>query len=172
MNTDHIQYRGLDKAASRPMTDEEMKVLISLSLASRQVDSLPEVESTGIYQILTRRITTHGILLSDVADPWTFYLMAALSPNPAVAVMWAYTLMLWRMEEEEPFNLEMVCTQRIPYGVPTDDAIHRAWVDQKQDGGHSFNDNQLDGLALTKPVADAIKSSIPEINEYPKPAED
>lgn len=140
-----IEYQGLLTAALRDMTEDEARVFVAMSLAERQAPEMPKdlgklLDKNLGYQVFSKRLDYFKIPVG-----WQLRVfIAGLCRNPAHAVMWAYTLALLHKQKNGPLAIGDF-VEKFPAGVPTEDALNKAWDEQKRlvrpSGG---SDNWLD----------------------------
>lgn len=169
-----LDYRGLDSATPvQPMDDEESHAFISLSLlelkrlavgmppSAALVDSLM---GNAWPSILAARLRWAGVPdWQEVVTPEVILVIANLraSDSPGSAVMWAYTLLLWRVEAAETVTMNVLAL-RMPMGFPTEEAGHEAWDKQKRFGDRpaGSTDNWLDCRETWEPLVARLGGSL------------
>lgn len=175
MNT--LEYRGLDNISPIvPLDTEEARLLMVMSSCYAYLD-WPTTRFTVPYLMQQAKDSGHlpmlvmlkrvDVLLRDkfpddpnrafrLADAPTFMYVAGLRAfqTPGIAVMWAYTLLLWAAERGKPLTLHNFVEDYYPMGVPNKEAYDKAWDAQKIGGC-----NRLDDGALWQPWIDKLKST-------------
>lgn len=140
-----IEYQGLLNAAVRDMTKGEAQAFCAMSLAEKMDPEMPKdmrkvLNKDFGYQVLSKRLDYFKIPVG-----WHLkVLVVSLCRNPAQVVMWAYTLALLYKEKKAELTMGDFLS-KFPKGVPTEEALNKAWDEQKRlvrpSGG---TDNWLD----------------------------
>lgn len=144
----------------RPMTTDESKYFIMLVLAENKGGSAPfnadELYKLGEEQkwpfgimVLTSRLrAANNDKLTYTSD--VIMLCGLFMKSPSDAIMWAYALAQKAIKTGETVNIASF-TDSLPWGVPTDDAKHRLWDEQKRYRGAA--DNWLDTAEPYQPAS-------------------
>lgn len=169
-------YRCLDEAATRTLTDQEMRVMLTLVMRRQSDGDLParEILQDIINQhlplrILYSRIEHHLKSINKKVEDHVgldVLVMAASTDTlttPCEAVMWAYTLLLYASEAPErkcSFDY-MTYHTSFSTGLPLKEEIHRVWDKQKRTPTKGIHepDNWLDMPAQWQLILDTLSRS-------------
>lgn len=134
-------------AKTRPLTEDETRILAALIMSDLQNTSIihPQIKELFAYKVLEKRLQAYKIL--DKVDEKVLVFCAAVSNNPAEAVMWGYTLALILTKQKKVLTINDWCNY-FPMGVPTEEERERCWVEQKQARTDAtLTDNKIDDYA-------------------------
>jgi len=144
---------GLFDCKVRPMTEEESKLFITVSLLEMKGgDTLQKLEKTFLekqdflYTVMTTRLEAFK-KISPTLDigigPKIFCTL--ISDRPGMVVMWAHTLNELFVKQGKQVTLSD-WTMKFPYGIPTEKEYERMWDLQKviPEPGVFKTDNMVD----------------------------
>ena len=145
---------GLVGCKVRPMTEDESKMFISLTLEEMRDEKALGLMDRDLrekqvfpYMVLTKRLEAFKKHFSPTLDigiaPQIF--CAMLSNSPGKAVMWAHTLNELHIKLGRKVTLGD-WTSAFPMGIPTDEEYERVWDMQKvvPDLDKGRGDNMID----------------------------
>ena len=152
---------GLFDCKVRPLTDEESKVFIRISMMEMQgEDALKAMDKTlrdnkvFPYMVMVKRLEAFKEHFSPTLDidigAQVFCSMIANSPGKIV--MWAHTLNELFVRQGRKVTLSD-WTMSFPFGVPNDDEYDRMWELQKSEGDNLIDD--FNNWSLPKAVEKA-----------------
>jgi len=160
--TNYRGLLGLSPDGVRPMTLDESKVLISLTMMTEE-DAAPieaELAEDIGYQILNKRLEYYGVKVEVRAKLW----VSSLCDRPGTVVMWAYTLMLLSRVHTPVSLTDLTSPNTFGFGIPTEESYHARWDSQKRlHAPRGFNDNWLDADDFWKESASSPSPEPPPV---------
>lgn len=135
------------KLPQEPMTEKVARSAVSIFLMEAQNVPFDEGDIGKVFfaDLAKRRFTYFGVPVSD----YLLMLIAAISRNPAAAVMYVH-LMIWHyLQDPHPLKTEDL-VNFFPMGFPMEESIHDIWYMQKLPGKlpvGGWSDNFLDNIS-------------------------
>lgn len=139
------------KGPLAPMTEEQTKVLITLTMLSEDDDEFVQgfyndvAQGSPLFQIFHHRCTLH-IPEMKAALPALMWLGSMVN-TPGHAVLMV-ALIKYLLESGRNVTLNTLINQMFPYGIPTEANLQAAWDAQK------VNPIRLTEIGVTAPKSD------------------
>jgi hypothetical protein len=144
--TDGIQS---DNVMFRPMTRQETETFMSCTLqemAGRKhcdVTTLcDKFKNNDIFAVrmALKRLEVFAPNLKMTDNLFLFIL--SLCENPAQISLWIHTLFHLGLKHDNKLDLNVLATNYIPWGIPTEENYSKRWDAQKDNKGHNRVDSR------------------------------
>lgn len=159
LDTKRTDYPNLLDCEVRQMNPVETEAFFVITMKEKaQVDLLPNFEELFLFKILKARI--EACSPKTRVNNYVLGFLALVSDRPGKVVMFAWMLHNWALKYnfEREITMETLGMEIIPNGLPTEEALHACWDDQKVDSGDIMGtDNALD-----YPYAWGLKPEAPQ----------
>lgn len=172
----HEYWIGLLDRVTRPLTEQESKLMINLVFLELNGKDLPEEQEPRdfLYQVIKRRCEVANIKMTQAL----MILLAGISESPGTAVMYTYSLAVEAAKRnQQVINLDTFCQHAFPMGVPTKEVLDSVWDEQKVRSvageGAARSDNMVDDFdhwPLAR-IGAGVNNPQPQNNEESQNAE-
>jgi hypothetical protein len=133
--------KEFQKTKKYPMDDFTTEMLVKLSLSKNMSYAIPEGEKPFLYKLMEKRIS---VIHDFELDERTLVFLCCICKSAGVCVMYAWYLQYESQKRNmKEISLEYFC-EIFPMGFPSDDDLHRLWVEQKVNSKGLGSDNLLD----------------------------
>lgn len=111
----------------RPLTENETKSLLSLIMFDQVKEPLPpEIKEMFMYQVCHQRLEAFGVPVHEIVPAY----ITILSDRPGIAVLYAAAIKAIYEQNKREVNLNDMINA-FPWGVPTEEELHKIWDGQK-----------------------------------------
>lgn len=149
-------WKCLLGAQLAPMSQQTSETLIRLTFAKDDALLEPLVaellSKSTCFGVLYKRLEAYGY--KPLVSTNAIIFLSSLCRNPAMAVMWGYTVgLLLEQNNWQRITLETICMGHFGMGFPQEDEYRRIWDEQKipTDLRPPMLDNYIDVMPWPKP---------------------